>query len=398
MKTFVIASLLAIFSFSETISSVRFEKVVVKPGDTLWGIAQTYLKNPEDWNQILKYNHLPSDDPTVALPGMTLEVPKKIMKEIFQAGKIVSSVNQVLLRRQETAQWKKTHAGEILYSKDTLRTLDESKAKVLFIDSQILDLEPDSMAVILVPPGKKREDSVSLKRGSVFIGHARVMTPSATITPKAPHTVYSAKIREDESTLVRVFSGVATVSAEGQNVDVPAGMETTVPPGLSAGVPQKIPHWKEFASKAQLAMSKPRQGSQNLRSSGNGGEGSVLAGAQAEGSSPGQAQTGNMSAKNNLGARTGMGTKASSAAPSASLQKEISDLAIGNPISGYRLQVSITHDFSSPILDKVFDSDEKVDIQSLGLKPGQYWFRLATIDLLGEQSPFTSPRQYMVFQ
>ena len=152
MKTFVLASILAIFSFSETISSLKFEKVVVKPGDTLWGIAQTYLKNPEDWNQILKYNHLPSDDPTVALPGMTLEVPKKIMKEIFPAGKIVSSVNQVLLRRQETAQWKKTHAGEILYSKDTLRTLDESKAKVLFIDSQILDLEPDSMAVILVPP------------------------------------------------------------------------------------------------------------------------------------------------------------------------------------------------------------------------------------------------------
>ncbi len=397
MKTFFLVSLLAFSSFSETVSSVKFEKVVVKPGDTLWGIAQTYLKNPEDWNQILKYNHLPSDDPTVALPGMTLEVPKKIMKEIFQAGKIVSSVNQVLLRRQETAQWKKTRVGEILYSKDTLRTLDESKAKVLFIDSQMLDLEPDSMAVILLPPGKKREDSVSLKRGGVFIGHAKVITPSATITPKAPHTVYSAKIREDESTLVRVFSGVATVSAEGQNVDVPAGMETTVPPGLSAGVPQKIPHWKEFESEAKVAMSNP-QDSRNSGSSGNRGQGSVLAQGEAGGNSSGQAQAGNMSAKNNLGVRAGGGKKISSAAPSASLQKEISDLSIGNPISGYRLQVSIGGDFSSPILDKVFDSDEKVDIQSLGLKPGQYWFRLATIDLLGEQSPFSSPRQYTIYR
>ncbi len=397
MKTFFLVSLLAFSSFSETVSSVKFEKVVVKPGDTLWGIAQTYLKNPEDWNQILKYNHLPSDDPTVALPGMTLEVPQKIMKEIFQAGKIVSSVNQVLLRRQETAQWKKTRVGEILYSKDTLRTLDESKAKVLFIDSQMLDLEPDSMAVILLPPGKKREDSVSLKRGGVFIGHAKVITPSATITPKAPHTVYSAKIREDESTLVRVFSGVATVSAEGQNVDVPAGMETTVPPGLSAGVPQKIPHWKEFETEAKVAMSNPRD-SRNSGSSGNRGQGSVLAQGEAGGNSSGQAQAGNMSAKNNLGVRAGGGKKISSAAPSASLQKEISDLSIGNPISGYRLQVSIGGDFSSPILDKVFDSDEKVDIQSLGLKPGQYWFRLATIDLLGEQSPFSSPRQYTIYR
>ncbi len=399
MNLFSLIALLALASFSETVSSIQFEKVKVKSGDTLWGIAQTYLKNPEDWNQILKYNHLPSSDPTVALPGMVLEVPKKIMKEIFRAGSVVSLVNQVLLRRKETAQWKKTHTGEVLYSKDTLRTLDESKAKVRFIDSQILDLEPDSMAVILIPPGRKKEDSVSLKKGSVFIGHAKVMTPSAIITPKVPHTVYSAKIREDASTLVRVYSGIATVSAEGQNVDVPAGMETTVPPGLSAGVPQKIPDWKEFKSQAEMAMNV--SGGKSKGAAGKNGEAENLSnfsepGAQGNSASV-AAQRGALSMRKGPSAGIGNASAASSA-PSASLQKEISDLSIGNPISGYRLQVSIGRDFSSPILDKVFDSDEKVDIQDLGLKPGSYWFRLATVDLLGEQSPFTSPRNYTVSQ
>ncbi len=394
MKPLILLVLLALPSFSETISSIQFEKVKVKPGDTLWGIAQTYLKNPEDWNQILKYNHLPSSDPTVALPGMILDVPKKIMKEIFQAGSIVSAINHVLLRRQETAQWKKTRRGEILYSKDTLRTLDESKAKVRFIDSQVLDLEPDSMAVILVPHGRKQEDSVSLKRGSIFIGHAKVMTPTATITPKASHTVYSAKIGEDSSTLVRVYSGIATVSAEGQNVDVPAGMETTVPPGLSAGVPQKIPHWKDFESQAKMAMNVSRE---NHRGSMGAGRLSNLAGEVQENPVAAAVQDGNPSARNGLGARA-QGSSPASSAPSASLQKEISDLSIGNPISGYRLQVSIGRNFTSPVLDKVFDSDEKMDIQELGLKPGSYWFRLAAIDLLGEQSPFANPRNYTVFQ
>ncbi len=396
MNLFSLITLLILASFAETVSSIQFEKVKVKPGDTLWGIAQTYLKNPEDWNQILRYNHLPSNDPTVALPGMTLEVPKKIMKEIVPAGNLVSAVNQVLLRRQETTQWKKASRGERLYSKDTLRTLDESKAKVRFIDSQILDLEPDSMAVILIPPDRKSEDSVSLKKGSVFIGHAKVMTPSATITPKVPHTVYSAKIREDASTLVRVYSGIATVSAEGQNVDVPAGMETTVPPGLSAGVPQKIPHWKEFKSQTEMAMNVSK--TRARKTAGEGALSETISGNGLQGNPPASsAETGALSAKRGSGASAG-NLSAARSAPSASLQKEISDLSIGNPISGYRLQVSIGRDFSSPILDKVFDSDEKVDIEDLGLKPGSYWFRLATVDLLGEQSPFTSPRNYVVSQ
>ncbi|MEQ1920413.1 MAG: LysM peptidoglycan-binding domain-containing protein, partial [Elusimicrobiota bacterium] len=57
-----------------------FQLVVVKPGDTMWAIANKYLKDPARWDEILKHNQLPTKDPTVALPGMTLRVPVRLIK------------------------------------------------------------------------------------------------------------------------------------------------------------------------------------------------------------------------------------------------------------------------------------------------------------------------------
>lgn len=381
---------LCCFAFGETNSSEQFKKVTVQPGDTLWAIANTYLKNPKNWDQILKYNTLPSSDPTIALPGMILKVPIKIMKEKRQAGKLISTINQVLLRRQETAKWKKTSRGESLYAEDTLRTLDASKARVRFLNAELLDLEPNSMAVIMLPPNKKKE-SVSLKSGSLFINQAQVITAAATITPKVPHTIYSAKIKEDASTVVRVYSGIASVKSQGQNIDLSEGMETTVPPGLAPGFPRKIPHWNEFKAQAEMAMNIQKKGiSQAQTRSGESGSSEMTGTRYGANAANTPASAGGAKIKNASGGIP------PSATANDSLQAEISNLSIGNPISGYRAQISISRDFSAPIFDNIFDSDEKLDIQAIGLKPGLYWIRLATIDLLGTQGPFTQPRQYAV--
>ena len=66
-------------------AQTTFQDVVVKPGDTLWGISHAYLKDPARWDEILKYNKLPTQDPTVALPGMTLRVPIKLIKTSLRA-------------------------------------------------------------------------------------------------------------------------------------------------------------------------------------------------------------------------------------------------------------------------------------------------------------------------
>ncbi|PIR18613.1 MAG: hypothetical protein COV48_06550, partial [Elusimicrobia bacterium CG11_big_fil_rev_8_21_14_0_20_64_6] len=157
-----------------------FQIVVVKPGDTMWAIANKYLKDPSRWDEILKHNRLPTRDPTVALPGMTLRVPVHLIKAQLRAAYLVYAINRVLYRRKDTASWKSGQLKLELFQGDTVRTLDGSKARVKLLDKEVLSLEPNSMAVIKPLGGG---GDLELKAGSVFAGHARVVTASARVTP-----------------------------------------------------------------------------------------------------------------------------------------------------------------------------------------------------------------------
>ena len=57
------------------------QEITGKDGDTLWSVSNHYLKNPQSWPEILKYNNLPSSDPNIILPGMKLRVPILLIKE-----------------------------------------------------------------------------------------------------------------------------------------------------------------------------------------------------------------------------------------------------------------------------------------------------------------------------
>src|SRR6185312_12849407 len=208
-----------------TEAETKFQNVVVKPGDTLWGISHAFLKDPARWDEILKYNTLPTQDPTVALPGMTLRVPIKLIKTSLRAAHVVYLVNKVLYRRKETADWKGARMAAEVFQGDSLRTLEESKARVLFLNKELLNLEQNSMAVI--KPASDPDADVELKAGSVFTGHARIVTSAARITPRTRDTRYSATVEPNLTTRVEVFKGAAAVAAQGATVVVPAGMQTS---------------------------------------------------------------------------------------------------------------------------------------------------------------------------
>jgi hypothetical protein len=87
---------------------------------------------------------------------------------------------------------------------DTLRTLEESKARVLFLNRDLLNLDQNSMAV--VKPSEDPDADISLRRGSVFAGRARVVTATALITPRSGDTRYAASVDSALTTKVEVFS------------------------------------------------------------------------------------------------------------------------------------------------------------------------------------------------
>jgi hypothetical protein len=342
----------------------RFQNVTVKPGDTLWGISHTWLKDPAKWDEILRHNKLPSSDPTVALPGMTLKVPMALIKEEMRAADLVYRLNRVEFRRQDTAQWKPAQEEMQLLRGDSLHTFDNAKAKVQFVNKQVLSLDPNSMAII--KPVAKDYD-VELKGGGVFVGHSRVVTASARITPKSSDTEYSAKVRQDLSTLVEVYKGAADVDAQGRTVEVPAGMSTEVQLGLSPGVPKLIADLPTFEARAAEFRGETMSGRSRIRV----GAGVSLAA---------QATAEDISASGDMDA----------------LGADMKNLSIGQPVSGYHVQASRNRDFAAMVFDKTYSLDETIRLGDENIPPGVYWWRVAIIDLLGAELPFSAPRLYSV--
>jgi hypothetical protein len=342
---------------SRAAPETAMQNVVVKPGDTLWGIAHKYLKDPARWDEILKNNRLPTADPTVALPGMTLKVPVKLIKNSLRAAKLVYEINRVLYRRRDSADWKGTQMEMELFQGDWLRTLEESKARVKFLNKELLNLEPNSMAVI--KPSDQDAD-VELRAGSVFAGRARVVTANARVTPRTVDTRYAASIEPDLTTRVEVFKGRAGVEAQGSQVEVPAGMQTRVAPGLAPEVPRAIETLPVLEARAQEFASAESVGG---------------------GAAPNPRLAAALPVPD---------------ADAATLRGDIDSLSVGVPILGYHVQAARDKDFKQLVFDRKYENDERFSPADAGLATGAYWWRIAVVDLLGAEGRYGEPRYYTV--
>lgn len=336
----------------------RLQDVTVKPGDTLWSIAQRYLMDPARWDEILKHNKLPSSDPTVALPGMSLKVPVRLIKAHLRAAEMAYVLNRVDSRPRERAQWKPVKQADQVFEGDSVRTLEGSKARVRFLSDDLLNIDANSL-VIIKPPAADYD--VELKKGGVFVGRSRVITASARITPRTKDTEYSAKVRQDLSTLVEVHKGLASVDAQGQSVDVAAGMATEVKLGLAPAVPKKIADLPEFEARA----------AEFARARVSGGASSQAAAAVL---APGLAQQ-------------------TEARDIEAIGVDMEALSIGMPVAGYHVQASPSQQFAKIVFDKTFEADDKPYLKD-SLPPGTYWWRIAVIDLLGAEGSFSAPKLY----
>ncbi|MDO8805313.1 MAG: LysM peptidoglycan-binding domain-containing protein [Elusimicrobiota bacterium] len=356
----------------------ELQTIVVKPGDTLWSISNTYLKDPKKWNEILKYNKLPSGDPSLALPGMSLRVPVNLIKVELRAAKLVYFLNDVKFRRTGVTDWLDVGRSMDLFKNDTLRTRADARADVKFYTGQILNLYPNSIAV-LRPPGKKNVD-VELLAGEMRGLRSRVITASAVITPKTKDTEFGAKLREDLTTVVQVFKGKADVEAQGKTVEVLAGFASEVKMDMPPSQPVKLPPL-QLAAGLKTALT--ASGGPQFNSDG------------------GVVSLSNMKP---IGKTTGPTAKL----PKGELPKNMPEvaniddksvdtseivkmLAVGNPVQSYHLQVSKDQAFTAMVLNKSYDAFDKIDLNEV-LPPGDYFMRIALVDLLGFEGKFSAPR------
>jgi len=379
-----IASFLSFFLAFSAQGAEDLQNVVVKPGDTLWSIASTYLKDPKRWNELLKYNKLPSSDPSIALPGMVLKVPVSLIKEQYRAAKLVYYENSVLLRKSGAADWNKAVLSMELYRNDVLRTDTDARADVKFHTGEILNLYPNSMAV-LRPPDKKDVDVV-LMSGEMRGVRSRVVTASARIFPKTKDTEFGAKIKDDMTTLVQVYKGLVNVEAQGKTVEVREGFASEVKLDMAPSAPVALPPMAEFEGGSQTRLAKA--GAPQVKMDG---------------------AKFSLNMANVPKGRTGQGGQIAAPGVDVKDAPEVGDvnakgidaaeitklISVANTIQAYHLQVARDPNFTNLALNRNYDAFNEIDLTEL-VPPGSYWMRVSYVDLLGFEGKFNAPRQVTV--
>ncbi len=359
---------LSIFPVALTHAEV-LQEIVVKDGDTLWGVANFYLKDPQRWPEILKFNNL-SSDPNVILPGMKIRVPILLIKENLRAAHLLYVLNDVRFRRKSQAEWKKAWVDMELFNEDGVRTLQMSQARVKFSSGEVLHLDENSL--IILRPEKSREE-IDLLSGGVRASQTKILASDTIVDPRIePKSVmpdFKARIREDKTTLVEVYEGIVDVKAQGKTVTLTKGFGTEVKHRQAPSLPRALP---------------PRP---------------TMAVGAADAPVPGT----NFTAATKVTARSlelnfRIPDIDDSTPQRGSGGKENRSQIVGQAISKYHLQIATSTTFVTLIVDEVNPIRDrvKVDFDKYRLEDGMYFYRFAYVDELGLEGQYCPHLEFVI--
>lgn len=220
----------------------------VRPGDTIWQLSQQYLKDPNQWPEVQKYNKV--DDAHVMQPGRQLSIPVEWLKHQPKPARVIESHGDVALIRNGKST---TLTGQALInSGDTLRSGADGSATIEFADGSHLLLQTNS-EVVMDSLGSfdatgMVDTSVRLKRGCI---ENRVMPQKPDsryriITPAAVAAVRGTQFRvggENDGNLMRneVLEGKIAVSGAGVTRMVPTGYGSVAETGKPPSEPLPLP-------------------------------------------------------------------------------------------------------------------------------------------------------------
>jgi hypothetical protein len=364
--------LLALTLCARVIFAEVLQEITVKEGQTLWSVANYYLKDPQRWPEILKYNKMSSSDPNVILPGVKLVVPMLLIKETLRAAHLIYALNDVRYRRKSEAEWKAAAINMDLFNEDGLRTLQESRAKVKFPSGEVLQLDENSL--IILRPEKTREE-IDLLSGGVRASQTKVLTSDTVVDPKivahGERPDFRTKLKEDKTTLVEVYEGNVDVTAQGRTVTVNKGFGTEVrfrqPPSIARELPPELdmtdlsaPTGGEVRSTIGVTSVKSHYLELNVKEPATAGRGIT----------PVEKQENRKS--KSLGSKAG--------------------------INRYHIQISSTSAFSAVLVDEINPIADKarIDTKKYNLGDGTYFYHLSYLDDMGFEGKFSIPVQFII--
>ena len=166
---------------------------------------------------------------------------------------LTTLTGSVELQNPESSIWEEAETGMTLKAGSWVRTAPDSDAMLTFFNGTTVKLEPGTVLLVEQAEGvqENQPTTIVLKQqlGRTWSrvtkltdpgSHYEIQTPSASALVRG--TQFVTEVDETGATSVQTIEGLVSVSAEGEEVFLPAGRQTTVEPGAPPSEPVPLSH------------------------------------------------------------------------------------------------------------------------------------------------------------
>jgi hypothetical protein len=219
------------------------------PGDTPIKIGRNYLKNPSDWDKVLKLNHIATE--YVVPTNTRIRIPVELLK-VTPAPVLVTHITGNVRVKPENGIFRPLLEGNKLTGGETVLTGPNSFAGFKLADGSMLSEQASSKLKFgrLAAYGKTGMVSteLDLEGGRLEAGASKQIGPAGgfrVITPVAVAglrgTAFRLNVSEDGQTLRNeVLDGTVSVTAEGREVLVAKAQGTIAERGQPPQMPRPL--------------------------------------------------------------------------------------------------------------------------------------------------------------
>jgi len=183
--------------------------------------------------------------------GFSLYNPNRLNPVLpFSTLKIIGGDTKVQTKYSLT--WEKAVDGMVLEPGSRVKTASGSYASISFSQGTTTKLEPGTDIIVakleINPDNELNAITLKQQSGKTWNQvtrladdsyHFQIQTPSADV--KVRGTLFATEVDETGKTTVQTTEGSVKVSAQGKEVQVPAGQQTTVAPDAAPAAPAPLP-------------------------------------------------------------------------------------------------------------------------------------------------------------
>lgn len=221
----------------------------MRPGESLWSIAERYLGAEKRWPELHALN---SDivDPHRIAPGQRVRV-RVVGEHAIDLAKVVT-ISRKVEELLTPHPWLPSAEDDLLNPRDGMRTFENASTELLFADDTRLVISEDSL-VFLGHAGrverKVRRDEIEIVVGQADIegganaNERQLVAGGSRLKPRVDATGRSqARFRRPEAggAQVMIYAGDSVVESGGVAQPVAAGMGTQMQDGEQPGEPEEL--------------------------------------------------------------------------------------------------------------------------------------------------------------